>query len=127
MDVFVTQPIDMSNEELSPMLDSSQKPPDSIPLKQINKPSNKNDEEIETFDSLNSNNDNRNRNNENNRLLSSLHYTFMLFILTAAGPFGIEPLIASSSPLYAILSLIIVPFTYCIPQSCMINFFVKHK
>ena len=118
MDIIAAKPMEIVDDELSPMLDASKKRIASVPLRNLSSQA-----PINPINTNNKNNINQNG-NKNSRLLTSLHYTFMLFILTAAGPYGIEPLISSSSPFYAILSLVIVPFTYCIPQSCMFCFFV---
>ena len=52
------------------------------------------------------------------RVLNGLHFSLMLFLVTSAGPFGIEALVKSSSPFYALLGIIVIPIIYCLPQSC---------
>ena len=51
------------------------------------------------------------------RNLGSLQFSLMLFLVTAAGPFGIEALVKSSSPFYALLGILVIPILYCFPQS----------
>ena len=106
-------------DETSPMLDPNRKKRHTrfpVPLKDL---TNGTDKAAKNGTTTSTSSQQALTRSRRSGLLNSLHYTFMLFILTAAGPFGIEPLIASSSPFYALLSLLIVPFTYCIPQSYM--------
>ncbi len=48
--------------------------------------------------------------------LSIFQYAVMIFIMTAAGPFGIEDTVRAGGPLLALIGLAIVPFIFSLPQ-----------
>jgi len=53
------------------------------------------------------------------RGVNALQLTMMIYFFTSGGPFGIEPAVGASGPLLTLISLIVVPLLWSLPQALM--------
>ena len=49
--------------------------------------------------------------------MKTLPLTVLIFYTVSGGPFGIEPVVRSSGPLYSLLGFLIFPFVFALPEA----------